>query len=45
MPVRMFDTDNITSIDLTANPATWYGGASYQADYEKLWGGAPPATR
>ncbi len=38
LPVRMFDTDNITSIDLTANPATWYGGASYQADYEKLWG-------
>ncbi len=38
LPVRMFDTDNIKSIDLTANPATWYGGASYQADYEKLWG-------
>jgi ribose transport system substrate-binding protein len=38
LPVRMFDTDNITSIDLTANPASWYGGASYQADYEKLWG-------
>ena len=38
LPVRMFDTDNIKSIDLTANPASWYGGASYQADYEKLWG-------
>ena len=38
LPVRMFDTDNIKSINLTANPATWYGGASYQADYQKLWG-------
>ena len=38
LPVRMFDTDNIKSIDLSANPASWYGGASYQADYEKLWG-------
>jgi ribose transport system substrate-binding protein len=38
LPVRMFDTGNIKSIDLTANPATWYGGAGYQADYKKLWG-------
>jgi ribose transport system substrate-binding protein len=38
LPVRMFDTGNIKSIDLTANPATWYGGATYQSDYEKLWG-------
>jgi ribose transport system substrate-binding protein len=38
LPVRMFDTDNVKSIDLKANPATWYGGAAYQADYEKLWG-------
>ena len=34
----MFDTDNIKSIDLSADPAAWYGGASYQADYGKLWG-------
>jgi ribose transport system substrate-binding protein len=38
LPVRMFDTDNIKSINLKANPATWYGGADYQADYDKLWG-------
>jgi ribose transport system substrate-binding protein len=38
LPVRLFDTDNVKSINLTANPATWYGGADYQADYEKLWG-------
>lgn len=38
LPVRLFDTDNIKSINLKANPATWYGGANYQADYEKLWG-------
>jgi ribose transport system substrate-binding protein len=38
LPVRMFDTDNIKSIDLKANPGSWYGGADYQADYQKLWG-------
>jgi len=38
LPVRLFDTDNIKSINLGANPATWYGGAAYQADYDKLWG-------
>jgi ribose transport system substrate-binding protein len=38
LPVRMFDTDNIKSINLSANPASWYGGADYQADYQKLWG-------
>jgi ribose transport system substrate-binding protein len=38
LPVRMFDTDNIKSINLTANPASWYGGSDYQADYQKLWG-------
>jgi len=38
VPVRLFDTDNIKSIDLTANPAAWYGASSYQADYKKLWG-------
>jgi ribose transport system substrate-binding protein len=38
LPVRMFDTDNIKSINLSADPGTWYGGANYQADYQKLWG-------
>ena len=38
LPVRLFDTGNVKSIDLQANPATWYGGASYQSDYKKLWG-------
>lgn len=38
LPVRMFDTDNIKSVNLSANPATWYGGADYQTDYQKLWG-------
>jgi ribose transport system substrate-binding protein len=37
-PVRLFDTANVKSIDLTANPASWYGGANYAQDYEKLWG-------
>lgn len=37
LPVRLFDTGNIKSINLKANPATWYGGAGYQADYQKLW--------
>ena len=38
LPVRLFDTDNIKSINLSADPGTWYGGADYQADYQKLWG-------
>jgi ribose transport system substrate-binding protein len=38
LPVRLFDTDNIKSINLSADPGTWYGAASYKADYEQLWG-------
>ena len=38
VPVRLFDTSNVNSINLSANPASWYGGATYGADYLRLWG-------
>jgi ribose transport system substrate-binding protein len=38
VPVRLFTVDNVKSIDLSANPSSWFGAADYQADYEKLWG-------
>ena len=38
VPVRLFDTTNIASVPLTANPASWFGGATYGNDYLKLWG-------
>jgi ribose transport system substrate-binding protein len=38
VPVRLFNPTNIGSVNLTQNPATWYGTATYGLDYEKLWG-------
>lgn len=38
LPIRVFDTDNVKDVDLTADPGTWYGPADYRASYEKLWG-------
>jgi ribose transport system substrate-binding protein len=37
-PVRLFDVANVKTIDLSLNPADWYGSATYGNDYEKLWG-------
>ncbi len=38
VPIRLFDTTNIKSVNLKASQTTWYGPANYRADYEKLWG-------
>ena len=38
LPVRLFDTSNIHSINLKENPSLWYGTTTYSLDYEKLWG-------
>jgi ribose transport system substrate-binding protein len=38
VPVRLFDVENVGSINLNLNPAAWYGAATYGLDYEKLWG-------
>lgn len=38
LPLRLFDSVNIGTLNLSADPGTWYGGANYQADYKKLWG-------
>jgi len=38
VPVRMFDSSNIGSVNLSENPANWYGTATYGLDYERLWG-------
>lgn len=35
---RAFTPHNIGSIDLGANPSTWYGGTDFAANYAKLWG-------
>lgn len=35
---RAFTPDNIGSIDLGANPSTWYGDTDFTAQYLKLWG-------
>jgi ABC-type sugar transport system substrate-binding protein len=38
LPVRVFDTKNVKSIDLSTDPGTWYGDIDYRASYQKLWG-------
>jgi ribose transport system substrate-binding protein len=40
-PSRLFTSDNIGSIEVTAaaqGSGAWFGDASYQSDFEKLWG-------
>jgi ABC-type sugar transport system substrate-binding protein len=38
MPIRVFDTENVSSVNLKADPGTWYGPIDYRASYKKLWG-------
>jgi ribose transport system substrate-binding protein len=39
IPLRIFDKDNIKSIDLSQPESSWYGGATdFKAEYMKLWG-------
>lgn len=38
LPIRVFDTTNVASVDLKADPGTWYGPTDYRAAYLKLWG-------
>jgi ribose transport system substrate-binding protein len=38
LPIRVFDTTNVDSLDLKADPGTWYGPTDYRASYLKLWG-------
>lgn len=35
---RAFTPANVTSIDLTASPSSWYGYTDFKAGYLKLWG-------
>jgi ribose transport system substrate-binding protein len=35
---RAFTPDNIGSVDLSADPSTWYGGTDFASQYLKLWG-------
>jgi hypothetical protein len=37
-PSRLFDSENIKSIDLKADPGTWYGSTDYRLEFKKLWG-------
>src|SRR3984957_3629299 len=40
-PSRLFTSDNIASIEVTAaaqGSGAWFGDTSYQSDFEKLWG-------
>jgi ribose transport system substrate-binding protein len=38
IPTRLFDSANISSINLSAQESQWYGVGDYQAAYAKLWG-------
>jgi ABC-type sugar transport system substrate-binding protein len=39
IPLRTFDKDNISSIDLSKPESTWYGDQTdFKAEYAKLWG-------
>ncbi len=39
IPLRTFDKDNISSIDLSKPESTWYGTSTdFKAEYAKLWG-------
>jgi ribose transport system substrate-binding protein len=38
LPVRLFDTANVGTINLKADPGSWYGAPNYVHDYEQLWG-------
>jgi ABC-type sugar transport system substrate-binding protein len=38
LPIRLFDSSNIKTVNLKADPGTWYGPSNYEADYRALWG-------
>jgi ribose transport system substrate-binding protein len=38
LPVRLFDSSNISQINLQASTDSWYGTVDYRAEYRKLWG-------
>lgn len=41
LPVRVFDSTNVGSLELTAGAASsgvWWGPLTYQAEFAKLWG-------
>lgn len=38
LPTRVFDTSNIGTLNLSADPETWYGNIDYRASFKKLWG-------
>jgi ribose transport system substrate-binding protein len=39
IPLRIFDKDNIGSIDLSQPESSWYGTATnFKSEYEQLWG-------
>ena len=38
IPLRLFTTANISSINVNANESTWYGTVNYTCNYDKLWG-------
>ncbi|HZE05275.1 MAG TPA: hypothetical protein VE127_08635, partial [Solirubrobacteraceae bacterium] len=38
VPLRLFTRDNISSIDVHKDEATWYGSVNPICEYHKLWG-------
>lgn len=38
VPIRLFDTSNVKSLNLKSSQTTWFGTANYRADYKRLWG-------
>jgi ribose transport system substrate-binding protein len=38
IPLRLFDSTNIGSINVNASETTWYGPVSFQQHYYQLWG-------
>jgi hypothetical protein len=38
LPIRVFDTANVSKFNLAADASTWFGATNYRNDYERLWG-------
>ncbi len=38
IPLRLFTTENIGDIDLSAGEGSWYGSVDFPSEYRKLWG-------
>lgn len=38
VPLRLFTSANLGTINLSADESTWYGSVDYACNYKKLWG-------